>query len=174
MKSIVVAYDNDRTIGRSGELPWAGAMPADMRHFKDLTEDTSVIMGRATFESLPDHARPLPNRQNIVMTLSGRAMGHVLLATSLGDAFSQADHEVMVIGGAQVYEQALPFVDRVYATEIDTSVDNGDAFFPPLNPDDWYIDSKETYEKDDVNAFDYSFVTYIRRNLSASDNRENT
>lgn len=73
MKSIVVAYDHERTIGRNNQLPWAGQLPADMRRFKELTEGTSVVMGRKTFESLPESFRPLPRRQNIVVSLSQQA-----------------------------------------------------------------------------------------------------
>lgn len=164
MKSIVVAYDNERTIGRNNQLPWAGQLPADMRRFKELTEKTSVIMGRHTFDSLPEAFRPLPYRQNIVVSLSRRAFAGALAATSLGDAFSQADSEVMVIGGADIYRQALPLVDRVYATEIDTHTEDGDTFFPEVSNDEWYVSEQQDFLADEHNRFAYSFVTYLRRN----------
>lgn len=164
MRSIVVAYDYDRTIGREGALPWQGMLPADMQHFKELTEGTSVIMGRKTYESLPERFRPLPNRQNIVVSLSQKAIEGVIVANSLGDAFSQADHDIMVIGGAEVYRQALPLVNRVYATEILARTEHGDAFFPELTPDEWQCDAYEAHKPDEVNHFAYSFATYLRRN----------
>ncbi len=162
---MIVAYDNERTIGANGLLPWEGQLPADMKHFKETTSGSSVIMGRKTFESLPEQHRPLRNRQNIILTLSGQAIEGVLTATSLGDAFSQADNrEVFVIGGAQVYEQALPYVDRLFTTEIDTIVDDGDAKFPAINSDEWYMAYQKEHQPDEHNAFGYSFITYLRRN----------
>ncbi len=164
MKSIVVAYDHERTIGRDNQLPWAGQLPADMRRFKELTEGTSVVMGRKTFESLPESFRPLPRRQNIVVSLSQQAFVGAAAAHSLEDAFSQADSEIMVIGGAEVYRQALPMVDRVYATEIIVRTEDGDAFFPVLPHDEWGVSERQDFLADERNRFAYSFVTYLRRN----------
>ena len=130
MSSIVVDYDVNRVIGAEGKLPWAGQVPADMLHFKALTEGATVIMGRKTFESLPERFRPLPNRQNIVISLSQKAIEGVQIASSIGDAYSQADYEPFVIGGEQIYNLALPTVDRVFATEIFARAVKGDAFFP--------------------------------------------
>lgn len=163
MKSIVVAYDMEHTIGRANMLPWAGQLPADMRHFQDITEGTSVVMGRKTFESIPERFRPLPNRQNIVISLTQQAFKGVLAARSLEDAFLKAEYEIMVIGGAQVYEQALPLVDRVYATEVTTSTPEGDAFFPHLSAADWEVEEFEPHLADGKNKFGYNFLTYIRR-----------
>ncbi|MDB5180698.1 MAG: dihydrofolate reductase [Candidatus Saccharibacteria bacterium] len=165
MKSIVVAYDAMRTIGRNGDLPWAGKLPADLKHFKELTEGRSVIMGRKTFESLPEAYRPLPNRQNIVMSLSATAIKGAVIARSLEEAYEYAGDDAMVIGGADIYRQALPTVDIIYATEIFTRTVKGDAFFPPLPMSDWCIDSIQDFEADNKNKYDYSFVTFIRRKL---------
>ncbi len=164
MKSIVVAYDHERTIGRDNQLPWAGQLPADMRRFKELTEGTSVVMGRKTFESLPDAFRPLPRRQNIVVSLTQHAFSGAIAADGLEDAFSKAGHEIMVIGGAQIYEQALPMVDRVYATEILARTEDGDAFFPALSRDEWEVSEYKPFAADEKNRLSYSFVTYLRRN----------
>lgn len=163
MKSIVVAYDLDHTIGRNNDLPWAGQIPADMRRFKELTEGTSVIMGRKTFESLPESFRPLPRRQNIVVSLTKQAFKGAVAAASLDEAFSKANHEIMVIGGAQIYEQALPLVDRVYATEITTHTEGGDAFFPYISEKDWEVEAFEPHLADEKNKFGYNFLTYLRR-----------
>ncbi|MDB5163371.1 MAG: dihydrofolate reductase [Candidatus Saccharibacteria bacterium] len=165
MKSIVVAYDSMRTIGRDGNLPWAGKMPADMQHFKDLTEGTSVIMGRKTYESLPEAYRPLPNRQNIVLSVSAAAIRGAIIARNLEEAYEYAGENAMVIGGAEIYQQALPTVDRVFATEIMHRTVKGDAFFPPLPASEWCMTDIQDFEADTRNKYDYSFVTYIRRNL---------
>jgi len=165
MKSIVVAYDINRTIGREGQLPWMGKLPADLRHFKELTEGESVIMGRRTFDSLPENFRPLPNRQNIVLSLSAQAIYGVQVAHSLDEAYSLAGDDAFVIGGAEIYAQALPTIDRIYATEIEHRTVNGDAFFPVLPQAEWCIDDIQEFDADARNKYNYSFVTYIRRNL---------
>jgi len=165
MKSIVVAYDVNRTIGRQGELPWAGKLPADMRHFKELTDGESVIMGRRTFDSLPENFRPLPNRLNIVLSLSAKAINGALVARSLDEAYELAGENPMVIGGAEIYKQALPTVDRVFATEIMARTVKGDAFFPDLLMSEWCIDEIQDFEADARNKYDYSFITFVRRNL---------
>nr|AIA14958.1 Dihydrofolate reductase [uncultured bacterium] len=162
MKSIVVAYDMERTIGRDNDIPWAGKIPADMRHFKELTEGTSVIMGRNTWDSIPEAYRPLPRRQNIVVSLTQQAFKGALAAQSLEEAFSLAEHEIMVIGGAQIYAQALPLVDRVYATEINTHTEGGDTFFPELPSAEWYVDEAEMHLPEGKNLLPYNFFTYLR------------
>lgn len=163
MNSIVVAHDMNHAIGRANRLPWEGRLPADLQHFKELTEGKSVIMGRKTWESLPEAFQPLPNRQNIVVSLSQQAFKGAVVARSLEDAFSQATDEAMVIGGAEIYRQALPLVDRVYATLVICRTPNGDAFFPELSPEEWQVTDKEWHLADDKNQFAYSFFTYLRR-----------
>lgn len=161
---MIVAYDNERTIGREGQLPWAGRLPADMAHFRRLTDGKSVIMGRKTWDSLPESSRPLKNRENIVVSLSQTAFTGALAADSLESAFDMASSETVVIGGANIYEQALPYVDRIYSTEIDTVTQGGDAFFPELSSEEWVISERQSCLVDSRNRFAYSFVTYIRRN----------
>lgn len=164
MKSIVVAYGaHDMAIGRENGLPWAGQLPADMAHFKRLTEGQTVIMGRKTFESIPEAYRPLRNRQNIVLSLSDVAYNGVQIARSLDEAYSLAEAEPMVIGGAAVYDQALATVDRVYATEIDTTVPDADAFFPSFPTSEWQVDGEpDIRPPDERNHFGHTFVTYLR------------
>jgi len=164
MKSIVVAYDVERTIGINGDLPWAGQIPADMQHFKELTDGQAVIMGRRTFESIPEAFRPLPNRQNIVLSLSAQAIEGAQVARNLDEAYELAGENAFVIGGANVYQQALPTVQRVFATEILARTLNGDAFFPSLPKEDWEITKVQDFQADDRNKYDYSFITYDRRN----------
>lgn len=169
-KSIIVAYDRLRTIGRGNSLPWAGQLPADLRRFKELTVNKSVIMGRSTFESLPEVFRPLPQRQNIVLSRKALSIEGVTVAHSLDEAYTKAEQPIMVIGGANVYEQALPTVDKVYATEIVATIPDGDAFFPNLPEAEWEPDlaSQEFHIADDKNRYNYMFVTYIRKHLRDS------
>jgi len=163
MKNIVVAFDRDHAIGRNGELPWAGQLPADMRRFREITMGDTVIMGRKTFESLPDNYRPLPGRQNIVLSLGEVAGTGFQIARSLEEAYSLAtEEEIHVIGGGQVYEAALLTVDRIYATAIDTHIEGADAYFPSINNDQWDIIDERAFEADEKNAFGYSFITYLR------------
>ena len=163
MKNIVVGYDNINAIGRNGDLPWAGDLPADMKYFRTITSGGSIIMGRKTFESLPEAYRPLPNRQNIVLSLGEVAGTGFQIARSLDEAYALADREeTYVIGGGAVYEQALHTVDRVYATEIDTTTEDADTFFPKLDPAEWTLEHKAQYRAYDANKYGYAFVTYLR------------
>jgi len=163
MKNIVVAYDRDNAIGREGELPWAGQLPADMKRFRELTTNDTVIMGRKTFESLPDNYRPLPNRQNIVLTMGSLAANGFEVAHSLDEAYSLArNEEIHIIGGGQIYAAAIDTVDRIYATEIDTVVENADAYFPLISQDEWVSSEQQIFAADEKNKFGYSFLTYLR------------
>lgn len=163
MKNIIVAYDRVGTIGRDGMLPWQGQLPADMRHFAEKTIGNTVIMGRKTFESLPEKYRPLPDRENIVLSMSATAIQGVKIAHSLDEAYEMASYEPYVIGGAQIYEEAMPTAERIYATEIQARVEKGDAFFPPILGCDWDLTAEEHYVADARNAYNYSFLTYVRR-----------
>lgn len=159
---MVVAYDRYRAIGKNGGRPWEGGkLKADMRHFRELTRGKSVIMGRRTFETdVGGHA--LPKRQNIVLSRDEFQAPHdVLVAHSLKEAYSLALGDVVVIGGGQIYLEALRDVDIVYATEIDADIE-GDAFFPVLSHDEWKETTREKHSADDENIYDYSFVTYER------------
>ena len=163
MKSIhaIVAVASDWAIGRQGEL--LCFLPADMRHFKEVTMGHSIVMGRKTFESFP--RRPLPGRQNIVITR--QADWHytgVTVAHSLEDAIAAAETDmVFIIGGAQVYEQALPLVDVLHLTMIHARWASADAFFPKLNPDEWQEVDREHHESDSRNAYEFDFITLKRR-----------
>lgn len=163
MKNIVVGYDKLRAIGKDGELPWAGELPADMAYFRKITAGGTVIMGRKTFESLPEKFRPLPGRQNIVLSLGEVAGKGFQIARSLDEAYGLAErNETYVIGGGRVYEQALPTIDRIYATEIDMETVDADTFFPELEPNEWHQEHKAHYPASDANLFGYAFITYLR------------
>lgn len=157
MNHLIVAYDNNRIIGSQGEMPWAGNMPEDMRRFRELTTGNSVIMGRKTFESI---GRPLPNRQNIIITRQlGLVAENALIVHSLEEAYDAAHFDTFVIGGGEVYRQALDTIDIIHATEINMDA-QGDVTFPELDPLVWATYDHREFAGDARNMYDYSFVTY--------------
>jgi dihydrofolate reductase len=157
MISIVAAIGRNREIGHGNELLWH--IPDDLKRFKSLTSGHPVIMGRKTFESI---GKPLPNRTNIVITRdkNWRHEG-AKVAHSLEDAIATAsliDPEIFIIGGAQIYEQALPHADRLYLTLIDDSKE-GDAFLPPYE----HLFTKKVFEeKREWNGLAYTWVDLER------------
>lgn len=163
MKSVqaIVAVASDGAIGRQGDL--LCHLPADMKHFKEVTMGHSIIMGRKTFESFP--RRPLPGRQNIVITRNEQwQYPGVTVVHSLEDAIAAAETEmVFIIGGAQVYEQALPLVDVLHLTMIHARWASADAYFPTLDMNEWQEVSREHHDSDHRNAYEFDFVTLKRR-----------
>ena len=153
--SIIVAMSSNRVIGVNNTLPWH--LSEDLKHFKSLTTGHTIIMGRKTYESI---GRPLPNRRNIVISRnSNTSYEGVEVVYSLEDAFSIStnDKEVFVIGGSNIYEQALSFVDQLYITEIKKSF-LGDAFFPEINKQIWIEYSRDDHVTND--GLEFSFVKY--------------
>jgi len=142
--SIIAAMDKNRVIGREGGLPWK--LPSDMRWFKEHTTGKPVVMGRKTFESLGK--KPLANRFNVVVTSDPNysTPAGVIVSATLDEAFEcleeegivtgEPDDEIMIIGGAQVYETALPAADQMYITEIDNEYE-GDTYFPEFEEELW-------------------------------------
>jgi len=153
---IVVAYARNRVIGRDNQLPWR--LPGDMKHFRQTTLGHPIVMGRKTWESL---GRALPGRHNIVVTRHrGYAAADATVAASLEDALrAAAAPSVCVIGGAQLYAQALPLAHEVVATEVHADV-AGDAFFPALDARQWR--AVERRAQPEENGLAYDFVTYQR------------
>jgi dihydrofolate reductase len=162
MKSIVVAYDENHVIGRGGELPWAGQLKDDMARFRSLTIGQTVIMGRKTYDSLPERMRPLPRRQSIVVSLGLTASNGFQIARSMDEAYDLATHAINIIGGGQIYDLSLADVDQVHATEIATKVEGGDAFFPVMHSNEWHEIERQDFAADERNKYGYSFVTYLR------------
>lgn len=161
MKSIVVAMDKDRGIGANNALLWQRDLPADLAHFKQLTIGKSIVMGRKTYESI---GRALPDRENIVISRSQViANPAVVTAVSLAQAYALARHPIAVIGGGQIYEQALSTVDVLYVTEVDAVFREASVFFPKIDPDMWRETAREHHAADDRNKYAYDFVTYERR-----------
>ena len=157
--TLIAAVARNGVIGRDNRLPWH--LPADLKHFKALTTGHAVIMGRKTWESLPEQFRPLPDRHNIVVTRNAgyRAEGAVVV-TSLPAALAAAQSdEAFVIGGAELYATALPLADRLQLTEIDVAFD-GDTHFPAVAPRQWRETAREAHR--DEAGLGYAFVTYER------------
>lgn len=155
--TLIVAYSTNRAIGRDNALPWK--LPGDLAHFKRSTLGHPIIMGRKTWDSL---GRPLPGRANIVISrnLDFAAAGATVVPTLQAAIDACGDvAEAFVIGGAQIYAQALPLAQRVLATEVHADVE-GDAFFPLLPSFQWKEVSREPQPAE--NGYDYDFVTYQR------------
>lgn len=161
MLSLIAAVAKNRVIGNNNQLLWH--LPEDMRHFRETTRGKPVIMGRKTWESLPDSFRPLPGRLNIVVSRNPayQAAG-ATLAGSLEEAIRQAGNakEIFIIGGEELYRQALPLADRLYLTEIENTF-AGDAFFPEVLEREWEEASRKPQQGSSVLSF--SFVRYQRR-----------
>jgi dihydrofolate reductase len=147
----------NRVIGKGNKLPWD--MPADMKHFRDLTRGKPVIMGRKTFESI---GHPLPNRKNIVITSDSTFQYEgCTVVHSIEEALHSAEEteEMMVIGGSSIYEQFLPHANRIYLTVIDQEFD-GDAYFPEFDMAQWRETEREEHPADEKNSYPYTFLTF--------------
>lgn len=140
-KIIIAAMDEEKAIGRDGKIPWH--YPEDMKHFKEKTTGYSVLMGRKTYESLPEDFRPLPDRENIVLTRSDPEFNEsVKVVNSLEEAYQSAENEKLFIaGGASVYKQTLKDADRMILTKIPETHD-GDTFFPEWDKENWDLESR--------------------------------
>ena len=154
---MVVAYDKQRGIGANNDLLWQRDLPADLAHFKKMTIGKSIIMGRKTFESI---GRPLPDRQNIVLSQTPTGVAGVMTAGSLGAAYAIAQYEPVVIGGESVFRAALADVDTIYATEVDAEFPEATVFFPEIDSKQWREVAREHHEADEHNKYDFDFVTY--------------
>ncbi len=157
--AIVAAMAKNRVIGYQQQLPWR--LPADLQHFKKTTLGKPIIMGRNTHASI---GRALPGRQNIVVTrqrdaqFNGCETAHPLTdAIALG----KGAEEIMIIGGGQLYTEALPLVDRLYLTFIEAEL-TGDCYFPEWDAADWQLTRQQRHQADEQNIYDYSFVQYDR------------
>lgn len=158
MVALVVASSENRVIGRDGGLPWR--LPTDMKHFRELTTGGVVVMGRKTYESIPERFRPLPERRNLVLSTNPDYVAEG--AEVFGDlmsALAACGSDCFVIGGGVTYEEALPLAGRVHATEIEGAID-GDTCFPELPPDEWRV--AERGDPIAENGHTFRFVTYER------------
>jgi dihydrofolate reductase len=159
---LIAAVARDGGIGRSNQLLWR--LPEDMAYFRRQTQGCPVIMGRKTWESLPERFRPLPGRRNMVLS---RQPGFVAAGAEVLDNLDDALDRlvglprVFVIGGAQLYREALPRADRLLLTEVDAQP-AADAFFPTWSTADFRETRRDTQHAAAPNSFDFSFVTYER------------
>lgn len=157
--SIVVAISSNNAIGKNNQLLWH--LPADLKHFKNITTGHTIIMGRKTYDSI---GKPLPNRKNIVITRQhDLKIDGVEIANSLEEALSlcNTNEKIFVIGGAEIYRQALPLCDKIYLTRVHRHFD-ADAFFPELDNETWEEIEKEDYLPDEKNKYAYTFSTLVR------------
>ncbi len=163
--AMIVAMAENRVIGRNNQLPWH--LPNDLKYFKSTTMGKPLVMGRKTFESI---GKPLPGRTNIVVSGNkGFSAEGIRVANDIDQALEQAVSvaitegalEVMVIGGAQIYEAVLPKVTRLYLTQVHADIE-GDALFPELDWGQWKEVAREDVQAEGSNPFDYSFVVYQR------------
>jgi dihydrofolate reductase len=160
MKAIIVAMDKNRGIGAHNDLLWQRDLPADLAHFKKLTTGKSIIMGRKTFESI---GRSLPNRQNIIVSRQGAlGVAGTMTAASLTSAYALAQFDIFVIGGGELYAQAIDDVDTLYVTHVDASFSEATTFFPQIDHEEWQEVSRSHHESDDLNKYAFDFVTYKR------------
>ena len=160
--SIIVAVAENRVIGKDNDLVWR--LPADLRYFKNTTMGHPVVMGRKTYESFNS---PLKGRTNIIVTRNPdyRQAGCIIVH-NLQEAYEKArqenPEEIFILGGEEIYRQALPDVEKIYLTEVHDQFE-GDAFFPELDDQDWEEVKREDFEPDEKNNHPYSFVQLRRR-----------
>lgn len=160
MKAIVVAVDKHGGIGADNDLLWQRDLPADLAHFKKLTTGGSIIMGRKTFESI---GRPLPNRENIVVSRTPTGVEGVLTAANLESAYALARYPIFVIGGGQIYAEAINDADLLYVTEVDASFPQATVFFPEIDAGIWQEVDRVHNSADADNKYNYNFVTYEKK-----------
>jgi len=157
--SLIAALDKNRLIGSNNGMPWH--LPADFKFFKEVTTGKPIIMGRKTFESI---GRPLPNRKNIVISRNGYSAEGVISADSIEQAVQLAGdvEEVMIIGGANLYQQMIDKAQRMYLTYVDAECE-GDAWFPEFDSSQWNITNEIMFQSDEKNNYDFNIVTYERK-----------
>jgi len=165
--ALIVAMDRERGIGKNNDLMWH--LPADMRFFKEKTVGQVVVMGRKNFDSIPEKYRPLPMRENVVLSrnTSYQADG-CLVFNSLEEALknyeNESDRVVFIIGGGEIYAQALAIncVDEMYITHVEHVYD-AETFFPKIDNEEWLITTLFSQEKDEKHAVGFNVKHYVKR-----------
>lgn len=163
MVSMIVAAAEDHAIGKRNEMLWH--LPDDFKFFKETTMGHPVVMGRKTFQSL---GRPLPKRPNIVISRQeGFVAEGAQVVSSLSDALQLAktltNTEIMVIGGGEIYKQALPLADKVYLTRVHARFPDADAHFPVLNKNEWQLTQSTLHPIDEKHAHAFTFEVWERK-----------
>lgn len=159
-KCIIVAIADNNAIGKDNALLWH--ISEDLKFFKRTTTGCPVIMGRKTFESI---GRPLPKRTNIVVSRGFDAPEGIIVVGSLSEAYTVADgsyERCFVIGGGQIYAQALADADRLIVTHVHTVIEDADTYFPQIDPSVWEVEDRSEMFRDEESGFDFEFVTYKR------------
>ena len=159
-KCIIVAIADNNAIGKDNALLWH--ISEDLKFFKRTTAGCPVIMGRKTFESI---GRPLPKRTNIVVSRGFDAPEGIIVVGSLSEAYTVADgsyERCFVIGGGQIYAQALADADRLIVTHVHTVIEDADTYFPQIDPSVWEVEDRSEMFHDEESGFDFEFVTYKR------------
>ncbi len=157
--SIIVAFDENRLIGRDNGLPWH--LPADLKHFKSITMGHHMIMGRKTFDSI---GKPLPGRVSVIVTRQkDLKIEGCMVVNTLDEALEKCkgQEEVFIIGGAQIFNCTMPMATDLYITQIHHQFE-GDTHFPEISEKEWQVVSKEDCNPDEKNEWGYSFINYTR------------
>lgn len=164
MVTLIAAMTKNRAIGANGTLPWK-QVKTDLDHFRSVTRGKPVIMGRKTYESLPDGRRPLPGRLNVVLS---RDASYVAPGSTVVSTMEEAIHiaeqnnpDVYVIGGEGVFRDSLSLADAIYLTEVDAEIE-GNAFFPEFDASEWDLASEEPFEKSETNEYSGVIRLYTR------------
>ena len=161
-KNIIVAISDNNAIGRNNELLWH--ISEDLRFFRRTTLGWPVIMGRKTFESI---GRALPGRVNVVISRGFTTGEDVEVVGSLEEAFATAEstnlEKCFVMGGGQIYAQALELADRLVVTHVHTVIEDADTFFPPIDPQVWTVSDRSELFTDEETGYTFEFVEYIKK-----------
>ncbi|KGO88323.1 dihydrofolate reductase [Flavobacterium suncheonense] len=161
MLTLIVAAAENNAIGKNNGLLWH--LPDDFKHFKQTTTGHYIIMGRKTFESFP---KPLPNRTHVIITRQSdyKVPENCIVVSSLQKALKSCpeNEEVFIIGGGEIYKQAMPLADKIELTRVHTTLD-ADTFFPEIGSADWQLVSEQFHPKDEKHAFSFTFLTYRRK-----------
>lgn len=158
MKAIIVAMDRRNGIGADNDLLWQRDLPADLKHFKDVTFGGTIVMGRRTYESI---GRALPHRENIVVTRTPFEAENIICVTNLEQAYQRATRpDIYVIGGGQIYAQALDDMDKLYVTYVDAEFPNATVYFPQIACEAWTEVARDHREPDERNKYAFDFVEY--------------
>ena len=160
LTSIVAIADNG-VIGNNNDLVWH--LPADLKHFKRLTKNHHIIMGRKTWESIG--AKPLPKRTHIVISRNTNYIANgALVVASVEDAIKaiKDDDQPFIVGGAQIYKAAMPFINRLEITHVHAHLE-GDTHFPEWEKENWNLVSENLYRKDENHVFDFTFTRYDKK-----------
>ena len=158
--------DSDRGIGKNNDLMWH--LPKDMKFFKDTTQGQIVVMGRKNYDSIPEKYRPLPNRLNVVLTRNENfEASNCLVFHSLEECLTHFKEEseriVFIIGGGEIYKQALGFSNRLYITQVKSNFDSADTYFPKWQADLWSLDYCESHGIDETHKYAFDLCVLNRK-----------